>query len=426
MSDDKTDSLVPNADAVTAPTPSSASAPHTHLPADGPGLGPGAGTVNGPVNEPGAAQPPVLPTVPIQGGPSVSQDTGPVQVPTQVQTQVQTQVNVPALSVPVLSVPVLPQLVLQPVPVSVPVPVLSVSVPGLLLDTTIVDFSFNEFVDGSGVRITNQKGTNSEGDSVTKTLLDTLDASANLQITEDLSQVISTYDGPNGALVAEIRKYASEIQCSKFQGNGTIEDYSELFNAAASIANESKQMQLSIDIDGFNEFANAADQLSSLFTGFILKLQNVNIINDFAFLTSILAALRKIVRLSDTFGEFKEAIVATSLIEIPKSCHETSMILDEVMDEINCAVGMINHFVSPVGVGPEGATLDPKERIVIDTAVKTIQQWNILCEQGVSIAMSSNVDIQNIARVNSALKTKTSSLNNAVTVLTSKFSAFHL
>jgi len=379
------------------------------VPADGPSNGTvdgtvdgtADGTVNGPVNEPviGTTQPAAPPSV---------------------TTQVQTQVDVP-----VLPVPVLPQLVLQPV--SVPISVLSV--PGLLpvlVDTTIIDFSFNEFVDGSGVRITNQKGTNSEGDSVTKTLLDTLDASANLQITEDLSQVISTYDGPNGELVAEIRKYASEIQCSKFQGNGTIEDYSELFNAAASIANESKQMQLSIDIDGFNEFANAADQLSSLFTGFILKLQNVNIINDFAFLTSILAALRKIVRLSDTFGEFKEAIVATSLIEIPKSCHETSVILGEVMDEINCAVGMINHFVSPVGVGPEGATLDPKERIVIDTAVRTIQQWNILCEQGVSIAMSSNVDIQNIARVNSALKVKTSSLNNAVTVLTSKFSAFHL
>lgn len=409
MSDDKPDSLDPETD--TAPTPSSAPSSPTHVsvpvplpvPVNGPVVngtvnGPVDGTVNGPVNEPVTAPAPAQP---------------PASVPVPVTTQV--------------NVPVLQPLVLQPV--SVPVPVSVLSVPGLLpvlVDTTIVDFSFNEFVDGSGVRITNQKGTNSEGDSVTKTLLDTLDASANLQITEDLSQVISTYDGPNGALVAEIRKYASEIQCAKFQGNGTIEDYSELFNAAASIANESKQMQLSIDIDGFNEFANAADQLSSLFTGFILKLQNVNIINDFAFLTSILAALRKIVRLSDTFGEFKEAIVATSLIEIPKSCHETSMILDEVMDEINCAVGMINHFVSPVGVGPEGSKLDPEERVVIDTAVRTIQQWNILCEQGVSIAMSSNVDIQNIARVNSALKVKTSSLNNAVTVLTSKFSAFHL
>jgi hypothetical protein len=385
---------------LATPTPSPPSSPVAGSDAV---TGPDAITGPGPAN----AQSPVLPTLPVQGGPSVPQNTG---------TETQTPVVEPSLP----SLPVAPTLPVVPLSVQL------LSEPLLSIDTRIVDFSFNEFVDGSGVRITNQKGKNEEGDIVTKTLLDTLDASANLQISEDLSQIVSTYDGPNGALVAEIRKYASEIQCAKFQGNGTIEDYSELFNAAASIANESKQMQLSIDIDGFNDFANAADQLSSLFTGFILKLQNVNIINDFAFLTSILAALRKIVRLSDTFGEFKEAIVATSLIEIPKSCHETSMILDEVMDEINCAVGMINHFVSPVGVGPEGSKLDPNERIVIDTAVRTIQQWNILCEQGVSIAMSNNVDIQNIARVNSALKTKTSSLNNAVTVLTSKFSAFHL
>lgn len=387
MSNDSGNSLDPS----LSPPPSPPSSPVA-----GPDAEPGTGPTN--------AQSPVLPTLPVQGGPSVPQDTG--------ATTTQTPVVEPSL-------PLAPTLPVVPLSTLLSEPILSI-------DTRIVDFSFNEFVDGSGVRITNQKGTNSEGDSVTKTLLDTLDASANLQITEDLSQVVSTYDGPNGALLTEIRKYASEIQCAKFQGNGTIEDYSELFNAAASIANESKQMQLSIDIDGFNDFANAADQLSSLFTGFILKLQNVNIINDFAFLTSILAALRKIVRLSDTFGEFKEAIVATSLIEIPKSCHETSVILDEVMDEINCAVGMINHFVSPVGVGPEGSKLDPEERIVIDTAVRTIQQWNILCEQGVSIAMSNNVDIQNIARVNSALKTKTSSLNNAVSILTTKFSAFHL
>ena len=391
MSNDSGNSLDPS---LSSPPPSPTSSPVA-----GPDAEPGTGPTN--------AQSPVLPTLPVQGGPTLSQDTG--------ATTTQTPVVEPSLPV----VPLAPTLPVVPLSTLLSEPILSI-------DTRIVDFSFNEFVDGSGVRITNQKGTNSEGDSVTKTLLDTLDASANLQITEDLSQVVSTYDGPNGALLTEIRKYASEIQCAKFQGNGTIEDYSELFNAAASIANESKKMQLSIDIDGFNEFANAADQLSSLFTGFILKLQNVNIINDFAFLNSILVALKKIVRLSDTFGEFKEAIVATSLIEIPKSCHETSVILDEVMDEINCAVGMINHFVSPVGVGPEGSKLDPEERIVIDTAVRTIQQWNILCEQGVSIAMSNNVDIQNIARVNSALKTKTSSLNNAVSILTTKFSAFHL
>lgn len=203
MSDDKPDSL----DTDTTPTPSPPPSP-THVPVpvplpvpvDGPVNGPDDRTVNGPVNEPDAT------------GPSndLGPDTGTAQPPAQVPPPAPAPVQVPTVNVPVL-----PQLVLQPVPV----PVSVLSLPGLLpvlVDTTIIDFSFNEFVDGSGVRITNQKGKNEEGDIVTKTLLDTLDASANLQVTEDLSQIISTYDGPNGALVAEIRKYASEIQCSKF------------------------------------------------------------------------------------------------------------------------------------------------------------------------------------------------------------------
>jgi hypothetical protein len=57
--------------------------------------------------------------------------------------------------------------------------------------------------------------------------------------------------------------------------------------------------------------------LSNLFTGFIIKIQKVNIINDTLFLKSILDALKKIVNLSNTFGKFKEAIIATSLIQIP-------------------------------------------------------------------------------------------------------------
>ncbi len=59
----------------------------------------------------------------------------------------------------------------------------------------------------------------------------------------------------------------------------------------SNIATETKQMQLDIDVDGFNEFANTADDLSNLFNSFIIKLQNVNIINDIIFLQSILNVL---------------------------------------------------------------------------------------------------------------------------------------
>ena len=249
--------------------------------------------------------------------------------------------------------------------------------------------------------------------------------SSNLQVTEKLIQVITTYQDEtstlNGDIVNQIKHYASEIKCSNFHGNGTIDDYSELFNAASSIANESKQMALTVNLDGFNEFADAADQLSNLFTGFILKLQNVNIIDDTLFLNSILNALKKIENLSNTFGKFKETIIATSIIQIPQSCHDTVVVLQGVMDEINCAMTCINYFVNPTEIVPDDVLLNNSEKQMIDTAVSTITQWNVLCEQGVSIAMNNDVDIQKLNTINNTFQIQTSSLNNAISLLTTKF-----
>lgn len=285
-------------------------------------------------------------------------------------------------------------------------------------------------VDDSGVKITNSSGIDASGNQFTQTILTTLDPSSNLQITENLTQVITNYNDEtpdlNGDLVNQIREYASQISCSNFHGNGTISDYTELFNAASQIANESKQMDLQIDVEGFNEFADAADQLSNLFNGFILKLQNVNIINDKLFLNSILQALKKIVNLSNTFGKFKETIIATSVIQIPQSCHDANMILSNVMTEINCAVDCINYFVNPTEDVPCGASLNESERQMIDTAVSTINQWNSLCQQGVTIAMNNNSDVKNISHINNTLKSKTASLTNAMAILNTTFNSMKL
>ena len=149
----------------------------------------------------------------------------------------------------------------------------------------------------------------------------------NIEIHESLTQVESIYDdevpsSANTNLLDEIKLYASEIQCSDFHGKGTVDDYTALFNAASKIANDVKQMQMDVDVDGFNEFGQAADELSSLFTSFIARLQNVSIIDDSVFLQSIATALRKIVNLSKVFGKFKETILATSTIKIPKSVQD--------------------------------------------------------------------------------------------------------
>ena len=235
-----------------------------------------------------------------------------------------------------------------------------------------------------------------------------------------------THDSAKSAIIAQIETYAAEIKCSNFQGKGSIDDYNQLFQAAAQIANESIQMQLDVDVDGFNDFASAADDLSTLFTGFIVKLQNVSIIDDTAFLTAVANALSKIANLSKVFGKFKETILATSTVQIPKSAHTTSVLIQNVSSQIDCAMKYINHFVDSTSPAPATADLSAEEKGIINAAVSTIDSWNILCEQGVSIAMANDPDIQCIQTVNQKLKQTTQTLSNATSLLKSKLSAFNL
>jgi len=244
-------------------------------------------------------------------------------------------------------------------------------------------------------------------------------------ITENLSQVIEIYeDNRNIGLMNQIKDYASKINCSDFHGKGTIDDYSELFKAASKIANESKQIQLDIDVEGFNEFSQAADDLSNLFESFTLRLQNINIINDSVFLTSIVSALEKIWKLSETFGKFKQTILATTTITIPKTAHETAVILNGVMDEINCAMNYIAHFVSPTDNCLVDSELSSEEKNIISKAVDTIDNWNVVCEYGVTIAMKNNVDFKAIKGYSDSLKTKAVIIKNNTATLRNKLNNF--
>ena len=212
----------------------------------------------------------------------------------------------------------------------------------------------------------------------------------------------------------QIKQYASQINCNSFQGKGTIDDYTQLFNVASQIANESSQMQLYVDVQGFTEFGNAADELSKLFSSFILKLQNVNIINDLMFLKNILIALEKICNLSDVFGRFKQTLIATSTIQIPKTTHDTSVILDSVMNEVNSAMNYISHFVCPENdiIPMPNVNLTYAEHNIINQATATINNWNSLCEQGLIISMNNNSDVQHIQSKSNELKNTTKNLIN--------------
>lgn len=295
----------------------------------------------------------------------------------------------------------------------------------------IVSPTLNQTIVGTGFVVTNTQGPDASGNEITHTTFDTTDPAIDFQVDENLTGVVEAYyDNTNETATAqvlqEIELYASRIQCSDFHGKGTIDDYAQLFNAAAKIANESKQMQLDIDIDGFNEFADAADELSKLFTSFIVKLESVSIIDDMNFLRAVSEALRKIWNLSEVFGRFKQTILATSSIQLPKSAHETKIVLESVMANVNCAMKYISHFVDASFAAPPEADLSQDEKNVITAAVSTIDNWNVLCEQGVSIAMSNNPDIQYITNASNQLKTTTSTLKSATDRLKNKLASYNI
>ena len=295
----------------------------------------------------------------------------------------------------------------------------------------IVSDLSNVTIRGDGYQVSNQSGLAADGSSVIRTLFTSTDPSNNdVNINENLSEIVVTYNdttanSQSSILLQQIQTYASEIKCSDFHGKGSIDDYTALFQAAASIANQSKQMELDIDIEGFTEFGQAADDLANLFESFITKLQNVNIITDIGFLTTISIALGKIVNLSKIFGKFKQTIFSTTTIEVPKSAADTKIILQGVMDEVNCAMQYINHFVSPT-LDLHDAALSSTEQNIINQAIRTIDTWNILCDQGVSIAMANNSDVKYIQQASSQLKNTTLNLKLITNQLKNKFVSINI
>lgn len=278
--------------------------------------------------------------------------------------------------------------------------------------------------------ITNQQSLNANGDVTTESTFTTTNPAILMQVSEELKQDVEVYndeiDPTTLSLVNTIKGYASQINCSSFHGKGTIDDYKSLFQAASTIASESQQMTLNVDVSGFSEFGQAADELAALFTSFITKLENVNIINDTAFLQTIATALQKIVNLSTVFGKFKDTIVATSTIRLPKSIVDTQQVLQGVMDEVNCAMNYMTYFVNPADTSLTAAQLNDNDKSVITNAVQTITNWNALCEQGVSVTMANDVNIQGIASTNNQLKAKTNVLQSITSTLQAKLASYKL
>lgn len=314
-------------------------------------------------------------------------------------------------------------------PPSSPVPPTGASGP---IIPEITNFTLNETIIGGGVTIVNTQGTSANNTGVTQTTFDTTDTNAVVDVDQNLVGIVKFYDDTTAVgtekslILSEIADYASKIKCSDFQGKGTIEDYSVIFEAASKIATDAKQMTLDIDIAGFNEFGAAADELSKLFTSFTLKLQSISVIDDIVFLRSISSSLAKIWNLSEVFGKFKKTILATSTLDVPKSVHDTKLLVEAMMNEINCSMTFINNFVTPSCNAPESAELSANDKEIINKAVSTIDNWSVLCDQGITIAMSNNSDIKYLKQASEELKSKATLLGSNTSILRAKLASYNL
>jgi len=84
----------------------------------------------------------------------------------------------------------------------------------------------------------------------------------------------------------------------------------------------------------------------------------------------------------------------------------------------------INYFVDSSSMPDlEDAELSSEDKNIISKAVITIENWNVLADQGVSIAMNSNPDIQYMKNANIEIIQKTSNLKNLTNKLKLKLSS---
>jgi hypothetical protein len=86
----------------------------------------------------------------------------------------------------------------------------------------------------------------------------------------------------------------------------------------------------------------------------------------------------------------------------------------------------INHFVNPQASDPSDSHLSSQDAVVITGAVNTINNWSVLCDQGVSIAMANDPDIQYISTASSQLKSNASLLQSNTSTLRGKLASYNI
>jgi lipopolysaccharide biosynthesis regulator YciM len=153
-------------------------------------------------------------------------------------------------------------------------------------------------------------------------------------------------------------------------------------------------------------------------------LETISIIDDKDFLNSVVNSLKKIYNLSNTFARFKQTIMATSAIHIPKSTIDVCNQVKVVLPEIDCAMGYITNFVNPDPSFSSNYELSTDEKKTINNAISAINNWKILSDQGAKIAMENNEDIKNVKTISASLKLKSNTLKSLTFSIKDKLASY--
>jgi hypothetical protein len=94
------------------------------------------------------------------------------------------------------------------------------------------------------------------------------------------------------------------------------------------------------------------------------------------------------------------------------------------MSEINCAMQYITNFVDVTNPNLYDYELSPAEKNIIANAVTTIDNWNVICAEGVSVTMNTNPAIVSINNKNQLLKNSTSTLTSLTNTLKQKLCGY--
>ena len=94
------------------------------------------------------------------------------------------------------------------------------------------------------------------------------------------------------------------------------------------------------------------------------------------------------------------------------------------MGEINCAMNYITYFVSPTDEALSYSELSTEEKNIIAKAVDTIDNWNNVCEHGISVAMNNNDDVKAIESYNQNIKISANILRRATSNLRNKLNTY--